>query len=76
MDKNKVPDQLRKVLVDLLGEEKANQAIEKHHGNTVKLQWYYFHKKFKKQFGLDIRVAFITFVAIIALWAILQFLNG
>jgi len=76
MNKNKVPDQLRKELVDLLGEEKASEAIEKHQGNAAKLQWYYFHRKFKKQFGLDIRIVFITFVAAIVLWGILQYLNA
>lgn len=76
MNKNKIPNQLRKELVDLLGEEKASEVIEKHKGNTAKLQWYYFHRKFKKQFGLDIRVVFITFGAAIALWGILRFING
>lgn len=76
MDKNKVPDQLRKELVNLLGEEQASEAIEKHKGNAAKLQWYYFRRKFKKQFGLDIRVVFITFVAAFVLWGVLQFLNG
>lgn len=74
--KKEIPDQLRSELEKLLGEEKANALIEEKQGNVAKLQTAYFVKKFRKQFGIDIRIVFFTFLAVFALYGLLRLFNG
>ena len=75
-NKFNIPEELNRELIKLLGEERAEQTIAEHEGKVGRLQWVYFQKKFKKQFGLDVRVVFITFGLAFMLYGILSFLNG
>lgn len=75
-NKYQVPNQLYKELVSLLGKEEAERVIKEKEGSVSKLQWHYFTKKFRKQFGIDIRIVFFSFLAVIILLFILRYLNG
>ncbi len=74
--KYNIPDELNRELIKLLGEEGAEKTIAEHDGKVSRLQWVYFQKKFKKQFGLDVRVVFITFGLAFMVYGILSLLNG
>lgn len=74
--RTEIPEQLRSELTKLLGEEKADALIEEKQGDVAKLQTAYFVKKFRKQFGIDIRIVAYTFLAIFALYGLLRLLNG
>ncbi|MGM0565347.1 MAG: hypothetical protein ACQESX_01205 [Bacteroidota bacterium] len=74
--KYNIPEELNRELVKLLGEEGAEKTIEEYEGKVSALQWVYFQKKFKKQFGLDVRVVFLTFGVAFVVYGILSFLNG
>ncbi|MDZ7776088.1 MAG: hypothetical protein U5L09_11080 [Bacteroidales bacterium] len=75
-NKYSIPDDLRGELVKLLGEKEAAALIDEKQGNVTKLQSAYFVKKFKKQFGIDIRIVIITFGAVFMLYGILRMING
>lgn len=76
MDKKDFPEELLQELIDIMGQEKALILIKEKKYHVNRLRMIAFEKRFKKQFGINIRVVVVTFVLMFALWIVLKMING